>query len=161
MVPSTDPIQTTTLCQNKKALPHLSQDGEQAAEGLFLPAFTRRIKLGLLGHASFRGFQRVQFERIFFDFFLDVGGEIAGTFRPLDGGLTIGFAIASSSIFHCSITSFARLHDGITSPTVVGTAVLLHEHTFCSHLNCLTNHDQLPPFTAIYLPELTGNDELF
>jgi len=118
------------------------------------------MKLSLLGHASFRGFQWVQFECIFFDFFLDVGGEIAGTFRPFDGGLTIGFAIASSSIFHCSITSLARLHDGITSPTVVGTAVLLHKDALCPHFDCLTNHDQLPPSNEIYFSELTGNDWL-
>jgi len=40
MVPATNPIQTTTLCRNNKALPHLSQDREQVAEGLFLSAFS-------------------------------------------------------------------------------------------------------------------------
>jgi hypothetical protein len=76
-----------------------------------------------------------------------VSGEIAGSLCPFDGGLTIGLTIGTRFEYHHSITPFAGLHDGITSPTVVGTAVLLHEDTFCSHLNGLTNHGNLPPFS--------------
>jgi hypothetical protein len=84
---------------------------------------------------------------IFFHFFFDVRGKIAGPFCPLDGRLTIGLAIWPGWVFHHSITSFAGLHDGIASPTVVGTAILLHEDTFCSYLDSLTNHGNHPLFT--------------
>jgi hypothetical protein len=76
-----------------------------------------------------------------------VGGEIAWPFCPFDGRLTVGLAIRAGFVFHHSITPFAGLHDGITSPTVVGTATLLHEDTFCSYLDGLTNHGDLPPFS--------------
>jgi len=77
-----------------------------------------------------------------------VSGEIAGPFGPFDAGLTIGLAKGPCFISHHPITSFASLHDGITSPTVVGTAILLHEDAFCSRLVGLTNHGNLPPFLS-------------
>jgi hypothetical protein len=46
-----------------------------------------------LGDISLGGLQRVQFEVIFFHFFLDVCGEVARPLGPLDGGFTIGLAI--------------------------------------------------------------------
>ncbi len=85
-----------------------------------------------------------------------MSGEIAGSFCPFDRRLTIGLAIGTYFVSYHPVTPFAGLDDGITSPTVIGTAVLLHEDALCSHLDCLTNHDQLPPFTTIYFPELTG-----
>jgi hypothetical protein len=100
----------------------------------------------LLANASFGSLQRVQFEVIFFNFLLDVCGKIAGPFCPFGGGLTIGLAIGTGLKFHHAITPFAGLYDGITSPTVIGTAVLLHEDAFCSYLDRLTNHGYLPPF---------------
>jgi len=99
-----------------------------------------------LGDVTFGSLQRVQFEVIFLNFLLDVSGEIAGSLCPFDRGLTIGLAIGTCFIGHHSITRFAGLHDGITSPTVIGTAVLLHEDTFCSHFDGLTNHGNQPPF---------------
>jgi hypothetical protein len=75
-----------------------------------------------------------------------MSGKIAGSLGPLDGGFTIGLAIRASLVIHHSITPFAGLHDGITSPTVVGTACLLHEDAFCPHFDSLTNHGDLPPF---------------
>jgi hypothetical protein len=107
----------------------------------------QRFPLSLLAYVSLRGLQRVQFESIFFDFLLDMSGEIAGTLRPFNRGLTIGLAIGPHFISDHSVTPFAGLHDGITSPTVIGTASLLHEDTFCSHFNGLTNHGDLPPFS--------------
>jgi hypothetical protein len=100
-----------------------------------------------LAHISLRGLQRVQFEIILFNFLLDVSGEIAGPFCPLNRGLTIGLAIGTYFVSYHSVTPFAGLHDRITSPTVIGTAVLLHEDALCSHLDGLTNHDDLPPFS--------------
>jgi hypothetical protein len=76
-----------------------------------------------------------------------VGGKIAGPFCPFDGGFTIGLAIGTCGIFNHPVTPFAGLHDGITSPTVVGTAILLHENAFCSYFDGLTNHGDLPPFS--------------
>jgi hypothetical protein len=107
----------------------------------------QRFPLSLLAYISLRGFQRVQFESIFFDFLLDMSGEIARTFCPFYRGLAIGLAIGPYFIINHSVTPFAGLHDGITSPTVIGTACLLHEDTFCSHLDGLTNHGDLPPFS--------------
>jgi len=75
-----------------------------------------------LAYVSLGSLQRVQFESVFFDFLLDVSGKIAGSFCPFYRGLTIGFAIGTYFISDHSVTSFAGLHDGITSPTVVGTA---------------------------------------
>jgi hypothetical protein len=103
-----------------------------------------------LAHISLRGFQRVQFKSILFDFLLDVSGEIARTLCPFNRGLTIGLAIGTYFISGHSVTPFAGLHDGITSPTVIGTACLLHEDTFCSHFDSLTNHGDLPPFSMNY-----------
>jgi len=76
-----------------------------------------------------------------------MSGKIAGSFGPLDGGFTIGLAIRPSLVIHHSITPFAGLNDRITPPTVVGTAVLLHEDTFCSLLIGLANHGNPPPFS--------------
>jgi hypothetical protein len=100
-----------------------------------------------LAEISLGSLQRVQFKVVFFHFFFDVSGEIAGPFCPFDGGLTIRLTIGTCFVCYHSITPFAGLHDGITSPTVVGTAALLHEDTFCSHLDGLTNHGDLPPFS--------------
>jgi hypothetical protein len=80
-----------------------------------------------------------------------VRGEIAGSFCPFQGGLRISFAIRTRFECHHSITPLAGLHDGITSPTVVGTAILLHEDTFCSHFDGLTNHGSLPPLSTGFL----------
>jgi hypothetical protein len=76
-----------------------------------------------------------------------MSGKIAGSFCPFNGGLTIGLAIGTYFVSDHSVTSLAGLHDGITSPTVVGTACLLHEDAFCSHFDGLTNHGDLPPFS--------------
>ena len=78
-------------------------------------------------------------------------GEIAGSFCPFHGGLRISFAIRTRIECHHSITPLAGLHDRITSPTVVGTAALLHEDTFCSHFDRLTNHGSLPPLSTGFL----------
>jgi len=75
-----------------------------------------------------------------------VCGKIAGSLGPFDGGLTVGLAIRTSFVYRDSVAPFAGLHDGIASSTIVGTAVLLHEDAFCSHLNGLTNHSTQPPF---------------
>jgi hypothetical protein len=76
-----------------------------------------------------------------------VSGEIAGPFSPFNRRLTIGLAIGPYFISHHPVTSFAGLDDGIASPTVIGTAVLLHEDALCSYLDSLTNHGNLPPFS--------------
>jgi hypothetical protein len=78
-------------------------------------------------------------------------GEVAGSLCPFDGRFTIGLTIRPCCVLHHSVASFAGLHDGITSPTVVGTAALLHKDTFCSYLDGLTNHGDLPPFTMNFL----------
>jgi hypothetical protein len=100
-----------------------------------------------LAYISLRGLQRVQPEIIFFNFLFDVSGKVAGPFCPFDRGLTIGLAIGTYFVSYHSVTSFAGFHDRITSPTVIGTACLLHEDTFCSHFDGLTNHGDLPPFS--------------
>jgi hypothetical protein len=99
-----------------------------------------------LGDISLRSLERVQFEGILFYLFLHVGGEIARSLCPFDRGLAIGFAVGTRLISHHTITTLAGFHDGIASPTVVGTAVLLHEDAFRSYLNSLTNHGNQPPF---------------
>jgi hypothetical protein len=75
-----------------------------------------------------------------------MGGEIAGSLCPFDRGLTIGLAIGSGFEGHHTITTLAGFHDGVASPTVVGTAILLHEDAFCSYFDALTNHGTQPPF---------------
>jgi hypothetical protein len=76
-----------------------------------------------------------------------VSGKIAGPFCPFNRGLTIGLAIGPHFESHYPVTPFAGLDDGIASPTVIGTAVLLHEDALCSYLDSLTNHGDLPPFS--------------
>jgi hypothetical protein len=105
------------------------------------------FSLSLLAYISLRGLQRVQFEMIFFNFLLDVSGKVAGPFCPFDRGLTIGLAIGTCFVSDHSVTPFAGFHDGITSPTIIGTACLLHEDTLCSRFDGLTNHGDLPPFS--------------
>lgn len=75
-----------------------------------------------------------------------MGGKIARSFGPFQAWFTIGLAIKAYRILHNPFTPFTGFNDGITSPTIVGTAVLLHEDTFCSGLYGLTNHGDLPPF---------------
>jgi hypothetical protein len=99
-----------------------------------------------LGNISFRSLERVQFEGILFYLFLHVGGKIAGSLCPFDRRLTIGLTIGTRLISHHTVTSLAGFHDGIASPTVVGTAILLHEDAFRSYLDSLTNHGNQPPF---------------
>lgn len=110
-------------------------------------ALMRKISLSSLGHIPFGGLQRIQLKGILFDFLFDVSGKIAGPFGPLDGRLTIGLAISPGRELHHSITPFAGLDDGIASPAIVGTAVLLHEDALCPRLNCLANHGNQPPFS--------------
>ncbi len=76
-----------------------------------------------------------------------MGGEVARSFCPFHRRLTISFAIGTGFVTHHSITPFARLYDGVTPPTVVRAAVLLHEDALRSHLNTLTNHGAQPPFS--------------
>lgn len=90
--------------------------------------------------------QWVQFEVVFFNFLLDVRGKIAGALCPLYGGLAVGLAIGTYFVCRHSIAPLTGLHDGITSPTVVGTAAFLHENTFCPYFDGLTNHGNQPPF---------------
>jgi hypothetical protein len=59
-----------------------------------------------LTDVTFGSLQRVQFEIVFFDFFLDVSGKIAGPLCPFDGGLGIGLTIGAGFVFHHSITPF-------------------------------------------------------
>jgi len=75
-----------------------------------------------------------------------MGGEIAGSLCPFDRGLTIGLAIGTCLESHHTITTLAGFYGGIASPTVVGTAILLHEDAFCSYFDSLTNHGDQPPF---------------
>jgi len=105
------------------------------------------FSLSLLANISLRGLQRVQFEVIFFHFLLDVSGKVAGPFCPFDRGLTIGLAVGANFVTDHSVAPFAGFHDGITPPTIIGTARLLHEDTLCSHFDGLTNHGDLPPFS--------------
>ena len=83
-----------------------------------------------------------------------MSGKIAGSLCPFDGRLTIGLTIGTRFVYHHSITPFAGLHGGITSPTVVGTAVLLHEDALRSHFCSLTNHGDLSPFSMDYVSKL-------
>jgi hypothetical protein len=76
-----------------------------------------------------------------------VSGKIAGSLCPFDRWFTIGLTIGTRLKGYHSVTPFAGLDDGITSPTVIGTAVLLHEDALCSHLDSLTNHGDFPPFS--------------
>jgi hypothetical protein len=76
-----------------------------------------------------------------------MSGEITGAFCPFDRRFTIGLTIGTYFVRYHSVTPFTGLHDGITSPTIIGTAVLLHEDAFCSYLDGLTNHGDLPPFS--------------
>jgi hypothetical protein len=99
-----------------------------------------------LGNISLRSLERVQFEGILFHLFLHVGGEITSSLCPFDRRLTIGLTIGTRLISHHAVTSLAGFHDGIASPTVVGTAILLHEDAFRSYFDSLTNHDNQPPF---------------
>jgi hypothetical protein len=99
-----------------------------------------------LSDISLRSLQRVQFEGILFYLFLHMGGEITGSLCPFDRWLTIGLTIGTRLIRHHTVTSLAGFHDGIASPTVVGTAILLHEDAFCPYLDSLTNHGIQPPF---------------
>jgi hypothetical protein len=88
-----------------------------------------------------------------------VGGEIAGSLGPFDRRLTIGFTIGTDFVSHHPVTPCAGLNDGITPPTVVGTATLLHEDTFRSYLNGLTKHGTLPPFSMnLSFSKYSGND---
>ena len=105
------------------------------------------FSLNPLTDISLGGLQRVQFKVILFHFLFDVSSKIAGSLCPFDGGLTIGLTIGTRFVCHHTITPSAGFHGGITSPTVVGTAVLPHEDTFCSHLDGLTNHGNQPPFS--------------
>ena len=75
-----------------------------------------------------------------------MGGKIARCLRPFDRRLTIGLTIGTRFVYDHSFTPLAGLHDGIASSPVVGTAILLHEDTFCSYFNGLTNHGTQPPF---------------
>ena len=95
---------------------------------------------------SLGSLQRVQFEGVLFHVLLDVRGKVARTFCPFQSRFTIRFAIRTCFVAGYTVTSFAGLNDGITSPTVVGTAHLLHEDTFCSYFDGLTNHGNHPPF---------------
>jgi hypothetical protein len=99
-----------------------------------------------LGNVSLRSLKRVQFEGILFYLFLHVGSKIAGSLCPFDRRLTIGLTIGTRLISRHTITSLAGFHDGIASPTVVGTAILLHEDAFRSYFDSLTNHGTQPPF---------------
>jgi len=75
-----------------------------------------------------------------------MGGEIAGSLCPFDRRLTIGFTIGTGLISHQVVTFLAGFHDAIASPTVAGTAILLHEDLFRSYFDSLTNHGNQPPF---------------
>jgi hypothetical protein len=90
-----------------------------------------------------------------------MGGKIAGSLCPFEAGFTIGLAIRACRIFTHPVTPFAGLHDGITSPTVVGTAVFLHENAFCSYFYGLTNHGDLPPFFRNFFLNLLKINEIF
>ena len=80
-----------------------------------------------------------------------MGGEIAGSLCPFDRRLTIRFTIGTGIISHHAVTSPAGFHDGIAAPTVVGTAILLHEDAFRSYFDSLTNHDYQPPLFRMKL----------
>jgi hypothetical protein len=91
-----------------------------------------------------------------------VSGKITSSLCPFQTGLTIGLAIRPNLISHHAVTPFAGFHNGITPPAVVGTTVLLHEDTFCSRLDGLTNHVDLPPFMmGCYFFKLTDIKEDF
>jgi len=102
-----------------------------------------------LTHIPLGSLQRVQLEVIFLHFLFHVGGKVAGSLCPFHRRLTIGLTVGTSLVVRYSITPFAGLYDGIASPTVVGTAALLHEDTFRSYFNSLTNHGTQPPFLWI------------
>jgi hypothetical protein len=99
------------------------------------------FQLNPLAYISFGGLQWIQFEGIFLHFLLDMSGKITRSLCPFDRRLTIGLAIGTRFVSHHSITPFAGLHNGIASSAVIGTAVLFHENTFCTHFDRLTNHD--------------------
>jgi len=75
-----------------------------------------------------------------------VSRKVAGAFGPFDGWLTIGLAVRSGCILQYSITSLAGLDNGVTSSTIVGATVLLHENTLHSSLDRFANNDTQPPF---------------
>ncbi len=101
-----------------------------------------------MGHVALRGLQGIQFEIVFLNLLLDVRGEVAGPFGPLDGRFAIGLAVNACGILHCPVAPLTGLDDGIAPPTIVRAAILLHEDALRSHLYGLTNHDDLPPFST-------------
>jgi hypothetical protein len=83
-----------------------------------------------------------------------VSGEVAGSLCPFCSGLTVGLTIGTCFVGHHTVTPFARLHDGIAPPTVIGTAILLHEDAFCSYFDGLTDHGNQPPFYDLFFSKI-------
>jgi hypothetical protein len=102
--------------------------------------FSGKRRSGFLGYTSFRGFYGIQFEGIFFDFFLHVGREVARPFGPFNSRLAIGFAEVTRRIGHDSVAPFAGFHDRKTFSAIIGTAVLLHKNTLCPRFHGLAKH---------------------
>ncbi len=141
------------MALKNKALRRLSANCIQVAKGLLFMTSDRRIQSSLLADVSLGGLQRIQFEAVLFHFLLNVRREGASTLRPFDGRLTVGLAIRARCIFNSTLAAFAGLHDGITSPPVVGTAAFLHEDALRSHFHSLANHGDQPPFLMDFLQE--------
>jgi hypothetical protein len=96
--------------------------------------------------AALGSFQGVQFEGVFLDLFLDVRGEIAGSFGPFDRGLAVSLAKNARGVLRRTIAPLTGFHNGVTSPTVVGAAALLHEDALRSRFVGLALHGNRPPF---------------
>ena len=80
-----------------------------------------------------------------------MGGKVTVPFCPLQGRLAIGLAVGTRFEGHYPVATFAGFNDGITSPAVVGTAVLLHKNAFRSGFVGLALHGFFYPLSLGFI----------
>jgi len=73
-------------------------------------------------------------------FFLNMGGEIAGSTDPLEAGLAIAIAIDAGGVLNDTHAALALLHYRMTLPSVVSAAFFPHEDALRPRLYRLANH---------------------
>jgi hypothetical protein len=76
-----------------------------------------------------------------------MGCHIAGIREPLRLGFRKSLAKFALGILLYPFAAIAILNDGITVTSVIGTAALLHEDTFCPGLHGVTDHRTSTPFS--------------
>jgi hypothetical protein len=94
--------------------------------------------------------------RDLFDFLFDVSGGRTVSGKPLAGRIGIDSTILTRRVIHYFVTTFTLFNNDMTTASIKPATFLVHESTFRSTFDGLTDHWNHTPFFFKFFIRMTA-----